>query len=94
MTPENIAEGYGMSGMLKTKDFDPEFLQSVLEDFDKSISPLLKWIFIKRILTNPMLLFYCIKAAFTMPPSQWGSVYYKVIFSHHALTWDIRRGRL
>ncbi|MBI5213367.1 MAG: cobalamin B12-binding domain-containing protein, partial [Nitrospirae bacterium] len=71
MTPENIAEGYSISGMLKTKDFDPEFLRSVLEDFDKSISPLLKWIFIKRILINPMLLFYCIKAAFTLPPSRW-----------------------
>lgn len=92
ITPENISESYTMSGMIKTEDFDPDFLRSILDFYNKRTTLLIKKIFIKRILTDYRLLFYCIKAAFTVPPSKWGSVYYKVIFSHHALTWDIENG--
>lgn len=93
MTSENIARGYNISGMLKTDEFDPDFLSNVLEDFGKKLSRLLKWIFLRRICTNSRLFFYCVKSFFTVPISQWGSIYYKIIFSNHALLWDIEHDK-
>lgn len=92
MTPENIAEGYSHNGMIKTGEFNPEFLKEMLKLADKKTTALLKWIFLKRIFSDVRLLFYCIKSAFTTPPLKWGEVYYKVIFFHHALTWDMKYG--
>jgi hypothetical protein len=28
-----------------------------------------------------------------VPISQWGLIYYKIIFSHHALLWDIEHDK-
>lgn len=92
MTSENIAGGYVHSGMIKTEEFSPDFLKGMLEFYGKKTTTLLKWIFLKRVLTDLRLLLYCIKAVFKMPPSMWGSVYYKVIYSHHALKWDMEQG--
>jgi len=91
LTPENIARGYTQRGMIRTAEFDPVFLKDVIDEYGKKTSVILKLIFIKRILTNVRLFLYCINAALTLRPSQWGSVYYKVIFFYHVLLWDIKQ---
>lgn len=92
MTPEDITAGYTFGGMIKTEEFAPDFLKRMLEFYDKRTTALLKWVFLKRVLTDWRLFLYCVKTIFKMPPSRWGSAYYKVIFSHHALTWDMENG--
>jgi radical SAM superfamily enzyme YgiQ (UPF0313 family) len=92
LTPENIAGAYTQQGMIKTEEFDPDYLREIIDVYNKKSTTLLKWIFSKRILTNIRLFFYCTKAALITPPSQWGSVYYKVVFFHHVLLWDLKHG--
>jgi hypothetical protein len=90
LTPENIAGAYTKNGVVKTEEFDPDFLGDVIDEYSRRTQTIIKWLFIKRILTNLRLLIYCINAILTQPPSQWGSAYYKVIFFHHVLLWDLR----
>lgn len=90
LTPENIAGAYMNNGIVKTREFDPDFLRDVIDEYNRRTQSIIKWLFIKRILTNIRLFLYCINAIVTQPPSQWGSAYYKIIFSHHVLLWDLK----
>jgi radical SAM superfamily enzyme YgiQ (UPF0313 family) len=90
LTPENIAGAYTQNGIVKTREFDPDFLGDVIDEYGRKTQTLLKWLFIKRILAHIRLFLYFIKAVLTQPFSQWGSVYYKVIFFNHVLLWDLK----
>jgi anaerobic magnesium-protoporphyrin IX monomethyl ester cyclase len=89
LTSENIAGAYTQNGIVKTQEFDPDFLRNIIDEYGRKTQALLKWLFIKRILAHIRLFLYFIKAVLTKPFSQWGSVYYKVIFFNHVLLWDL-----
>jgi anaerobic magnesium-protoporphyrin IX monomethyl ester cyclase len=90
LTSENVAGAYTQNGIVKTPEFDPAFLKDVIDEYGRKTQILIKWLFIKRILSHIRLFLYCIKTVLMQPSSQWGSVYYKVIFFNHVLLWDLK----
>jgi len=70
LTAENIANGYLREGLIKTEEFDPQFLKNVVRR-----NPwIFKWIKFKKIIkfciADPWLIFYFLKS-FIQRPQNW-----------------------
>ena len=89
-TIDNLSLAYLKRGIIKTEQFDPAFLESQIRYYENRSSVLLFWVFIRKLLRDWRLILFAALNFLRTAPKKWPSVYYKVIFFHHALIFDIR----
>ena len=89
-TIDNLSSAYLKQGIIKTKQFDPEFLESQIRYFEKKSSVLLFWVFMKKLLRDWRLVLYVTLNLLRTAPKKWSAIYYKAVFFHHSLIFDMK----
>jgi len=88
-----LSYAYLIQGIIKTEQFDPDFLKSEVDYFNKRATQLLFFIFLKKIFSDYRLFLYVASNMLRMNPRNWPSIYYKVTLFTNALLFDIENNR-
>ena len=88
---ENLSASFTKQGIISTEEFDPDYLGRMRRYFDKRGSMLLFMLFWRKIFLHPKLISYVIRHIFPASRKNWSKVYYKIVFFHNALLFDMRK---